>query len=572
MNMKLTPKQSSLACAIYTRKSSDEGLEQNFNSLDAQREACEAYVLSQRHEGWRVLATQYDDGGFSGGTMERPALKRLLDDIDKKRIQAVIVYKVDRLTRSLADFSKIVERFDAQGVSFVSVTQQFNTTSSMGRLTLNVLLSFAQFEREVTGERIRDKIAASKQKGMWMGGTPPLGYRVHERTLEIEASGAELVRNIYSRYLVLGSVWELKRELDASETATPVRTYAGSGRQFGGVLFSRGHLYRILTNPIYIGKIAHRDKVFPGQHPGIIDPAQWDAVREMMDGNRQGNQQRRSEPSMSLLSGLVVDAKGNRLIPSHSQKKATRFRYYISEPLISSIREHAPEGLRIPAQELETLVIDALRDWLKDSVAVLDALNHPEPGSIQAILAQAHHLADGLGKEGKDRYPLIHRLIGQVVVAPEWVTIALNIDELLANERDSTIESKSAYPAVMLTIPMQMKRCGFAMRLLIQGPHQARQQLRDARLINLIAKAYDWLERLTSGKAKSVGEIAAAESVTSSYVTRVIYHAFFAPDIVRAIMDGNQPPSLTLESLKRHLPLPVDWEEQRKLFGFIQPK
>jgi site-specific DNA recombinase len=206
MNMKLTPKQSSLTCAIYTRKSSDEGLEQNFNSLDAQREACEAYVLSQRHEGWRVLATQYDDGGFSGGTMERPALKRLLDDIDKKRIQAVIVYKVDRLTRSLADFSKIVERFDAQGVSFVSVTQQFNTTSSMGRLTLNVLLSFAQFEREVTGERIRDKIAASKQKGMWMGGTPPLGYRVHERTLEIEASGAELVRNIYSRYLVLGSV------------------------------------------------------------------------------------------------------------------------------------------------------------------------------------------------------------------------------------------------------------------------------------------------------------------------------------------------------------------------------
>jgi site-specific DNA recombinase len=444
---KLTQKQTSLACAIYTRKSSEEGLEQGFNSLDAQREACEAYVLSQRHEGWRVIASQYDDGGFSGGTMARPALKRLLDDIDKKGIKVVVVYKVDRLTRSLADFAKIVERFDAMGVSFVSVTQQFNTTSSMGRLTLNVLLSFAQFEREVTGERIRDKIAASKQKGMWMGGIPPLGYQGHERTLVINETGAELVRNIYTRYLALGSVWALKRELDASGILTPVRIHGGSNREFGGVRFSRGHLYRILTNPIYIGQIVHHDQVYAGQHPAIIEQALWDAVREKMGENRQGNRQRISAPSVSLLTGLVVDAQGVRLIPSHSQKQAKRFRYYVSEPLTTSSREHAPEGMRIPAQELETLVIDSLCDWLNDSHAILEALNHAEPNRIQAILARARQLAKSVGEEGGERYRLIHSLIGQVIVAPERVKIALHLDELLSEEKDSKEQGKSAYPA-----------------------------------------------------------------------------------------------------------------------------
>ncbi|WP_435626294.1 recombinase family protein [Candidatus Ferrigenium straubiae] len=286
----MSAKRQALNCAIYTRKSSEEGLEQDFNSLDAQREACEAFVLSQQHEGWRAIATQYDDGGYSGGNMDRPALKRLLEDIDNKRIQVVVVYKVDRLTRSLADFAKIVERFDVRGVSFVSVTQQFNTTSSMGRLTLNVLLSFAQFEREVTGERIRDKIAASKQKGMWMGGTPPIGYRGNARTLEVEESSASLIRHIFSRYLALGSVHELKRELDAENRVAPNRV-SNAGNTYGGVRFSRGQLYRILTNPIYIGQIAHREKTYIGQHSRIIDPELWDAVQAKMISNRQGHRQ-----------------------------------------------------------------------------------------------------------------------------------------------------------------------------------------------------------------------------------------------------------------------------------------
>ena len=268
-----------LRCAIYTRKSSEEGLEQGFNSLDAQREACEAFILSQQHEGWRLVPTLYDDGGYSGGNLERPALTQLLADIEQKKINVVVVYKVDRLTRSLADFAKIVEQFDAKGISFVSVTQQFNTTSSMGRLTLNVLLSFAQFEREVTGERIRDKIAASKAKGMWMGGTPPMGYMAKERTLEIEPIGAQLVRHMYERYLALGSVRLLTQELANQSMKTP-RRVSLSEKTHGGKPFSRGHVYRILTNPVYIGQIAHREKVYEGRHPPIISQDLWDRIQK----------------------------------------------------------------------------------------------------------------------------------------------------------------------------------------------------------------------------------------------------------------------------------------------------
>lgn len=282
-----------LRCAISTRKSSEEVLEQGFNSLDAQREACEAFVLSQQHEGWKLVPTFDDDGGYSGGNMDRTALKQLLCDIDQKKINVVVVYKVDRLTRSLADFAKIVEQFDAKGISFVSVTQQFNTTSSMGRLTLNELLSFAQFEREVTGERIRDKIAASKAKGMWMGGTPPLGYVAKERTLKIDEEQAKLVRHIYERYLTLKSVRLLKQKFYQEGITTPKRL-TSTERQYGGRPFSRGHLYKILCNPVYIGKIVHIDKVYEGQHPAIIEMTTWDAVQNRLQGNHQGERKRKA--------------------------------------------------------------------------------------------------------------------------------------------------------------------------------------------------------------------------------------------------------------------------------------
>jgi site-specific DNA recombinase len=320
-------------CAIYTRKSSEEGLEQSFNSLHAQREACEAYILSQRHEGWQLLPARYDDGGFSGGTMERPALTRLLEDIASKRVDTVVVYKVDRLTRSLAAFAKIVEQFDKQGISFVSVTQQFNTTTSMGRLTLNVLLSFAQFEREVTGERIRDKIAASKRKGMWMGGVVPLGYELRDRQLSIQPAEAERVQQIFRAYLEQGCVSKLRTYLEQQGIRSKQRI-SRNGRASGGVVFSRGALYQMLQNRIYLGEITHKDKSFPGQQPAIIEQELWDRVQARMQANLQGGRKRPRSTEKSLLAGLVCDGEGNRFTPTHANKRGKRYRYYCSRALL----------------------------------------------------------------------------------------------------------------------------------------------------------------------------------------------------------------------------------------------
>jgi len=298
-------------CAIYTRKSSEEGLEQEFNSLAAQREACEAYIRSQQHEGWLLARNRYDDGGFSGGNMERPAAQRLLTDIRAGRIDIVVVYKVDRLTRSLADFARLVELFDAEAVSFVSVTQQFNTTSSMGRLTLNVLLSFAQFEREVTGERIRDKIAASKKKGMWMGGNVPLGYDASERTLVINPAEAETVRRVFALYRELGCVRRVKEAADRLGLRTKCSTTRNGTERGGGKPFSRGHLYTMLSNPIYTGHIAHKGELHPGQQAALIDDESWSTVRDQLAANTSNHRRRAKAAEPSLLAGLLVDARGS---------------------------------------------------------------------------------------------------------------------------------------------------------------------------------------------------------------------------------------------------------------------
>ena len=332
------PKSSqNVRCAIYTRKSSDEGLEQEFNSLDAQREACEAYIDSQRHAGWIALPDMYDDGGLSGGTMERPALQRLLADIKAGKVQIIVVYKVDRLTRSLADFAKIVEVLDAHGASFVSVTQQFNTTTSMGRLTLNMLLSFAQFEREIAGERIRDKIAASKAKGMWMGGNVPLGYDVKDRKLIVNEAEAATVRMIFRRYAELGSVALLKAELDRrGSSASAAKAPAAA---VGGKCFSRGALYLMLQNRLYRGEITHKGNVYPGQHEAIIDPELWQIVQDKLATNRRERSLAVGAEAPSLLAGLICDADGQRLTPTHAVKKGKRYRYYVSTALIT---RHAP--------------------------------------------------------------------------------------------------------------------------------------------------------------------------------------------------------------------------------------
>src|SRR6267143_1021546 len=419
-------------CAIYTRKSSEEGLEQDFNSLHAQRESCDAYIKSQRHEGWTPHPTLYDDGGYSGGSTERPALKRLLADIQSHLIDVVVFYQIDRLTRSLGDFAKIVEIFDAAGVSFVSVTQQFNTTTSMGRLTLNVLLSFAQFEREVTGERIRDKIAASKKKGMWMGGIVPLGYDASERTLIINSAEAETVRCIFTLYHELGCVRRVKEEADRLGLSTKRSTTAG-GIERGGKPFSRGHIYQLLSNPIYIGEIAHKGQLYPGQHPALIDTETWTAVRDQLATNATNHRRRADAAEPSLLAGVLVEARGERFTPSHAVKRGRRYRYYVSAALITEAGTDRAHGWRLQAQEIEDTVIRVLADALTSPAMVLDRFGTADIPSDQTrkMLDRAARLAAALNRSPAQRAKVVRDLIEKVVIEENTIAIRVRRGPLL---------------------------------------------------------------------------------------------------------------------------------------------
>jgi site-specific DNA recombinase len=343
------PMKPKLRCAVYTRKSSEEGLEMEFNSLDAQREACEAYVASQRAEGWHLVPDRYDDGGFSGGTLERPALKRLRADIEAGKVDVVVVYKIDRLSRSLMDFSRLVELFDQHKVTFVSVTQSFNTTTSMGRLTLNVLLSFAQFEREVIGERIRDKVAASRKKGMWMGGWAPLGYEVRDRKLVVNEVDAKLVRSIFQRFLKVGSATTLARELIGENV-----------RNKYGKLVDKGILYKMLSNPVYVGVAVHKGVSYPGEHVGIIDRKIWDKVQARLQENPRKRAAATRAQTPALLKGIIFDPTGAAMSPTHTRKNGRLYRYYLSQTVLKQGSGDCPVA-RVPAAEIEKIVTDQVR-------------------------------------------------------------------------------------------------------------------------------------------------------------------------------------------------------------------
>src|SRR5467141_302771 len=350
-------------CAIYTRKSTEYNLELAFNSLDAQREACEAYIKSQAHEGWRLIPGRYDDGAFSGASLDRPALQTLLSDVRAGKITIVVVYKVDRLTRSLADFAKLVELFDQHGVSFVSVTQQFNTTTSMGRLTLNVLLSFAQFEREVTSERIRDKIAASKRKGLWVGGMVPLGYDTKDRKISVNEPEAELVRTIFRRYLNLGSINLLVADLRKSGLVTKARTLR-TGGTVGGIPFGRGMLGHVLRNRFYIGEVVFKGEVLAGEQPAIVDRTLFDDVQAKLTEQLNNHTTTRMK-SDALLVGRIFDDQGNRMSPSHARKGGVKYRYYLSSALLQGMAGGAGSVRRVPAADIEALVVRSVREHLK---------------------------------------------------------------------------------------------------------------------------------------------------------------------------------------------------------------
>jgi len=553
-----------LVCAIYTRKSSEEGLDQTFNSLEAQREACLAYVASQAGEGWTVLPTLYDDGGFSGGSMQRPALQRLLADIGEGGIAVVVVYKVDRLTRSLTDFARIVEAFDAKGVSFVSVTQAFNTTSSMGRLTLNVLLSFAQFEREVTGERIRDKIAASKKKGMWMGGVVPLGYEAKDRSLVINPAEAETVRTLFDLYLRFRNTRLVKDEADRLGLRTKVRPWETNPKRYGGRPFQRGHINKVLINPVYVGEILHRGVRHPAVHKGIIDRGTWDAVQAQLKQNSILRRNGGTATQPTLLAGLLFDESGVRLSPSHANKKGRRYRYYTS-------RAARPKW-RLPANAIEGIVLSGMQRLLADEHRLSNLLHRTSALQAQhweEHLRSAKEVGESLSKgSATAQRTILIELVTRIVIAEKSITIALR-GRALCTRLGIADDAHQAEIAEELPfeLPLAIRRRGVETKLII-GESGTSMAVPDTGLVSLLVQSQRWFAELCAKRDLTINDLAKRHRVDSGDISRILPLAFLAPDIIEAILDGRQPCELTAARLKRIGELPLSWKAQRQMLGF----
>ena len=544
-----------ISCAIYTRKSSEEGLDQDFNSLDAQQEACAAYVKSQKAEGWVLLTTRYDDGGLSGGTLERPALQRLLADIETGLVDQIVVYKIDRLTRSLFDFAKIVDRLDSSGASFVSVTQSFNTATSMGRLTLNMLLSFAQFEREVTAERIRDKIAASKKKGLWMGGTVPFGYQPDGRSLKIDETEAPIIRRIHDLYHDLGSVRAVAERAEELGYRTRLRSFA-TGASNGGKPFSRGHIYQILTNPLYAGRIRHREKIYDGQHPSIVEPAAWDTLQERLAAEAARTRGRSNAAERSPLVGKLFDETGDRLTPSHSRKNGKRLRYYISRRLVTERREKHTGAWRLPARDLETGIARVLRDHLQKHTVVTDLVRDIAASEVPDLQAKLRGVGNDCDPEGSADVwaPLLRRAdLAQG-------SILLRLDRKVMADRLGVAPDRIDSTARRISASFQMQRRGVEARIILGA---AVPQV-DPVLAKNILTAQKWYVAIKAGT--SFGDLAIREKTTSSRIQQMIGLAFLAPDILDQVAAGSQPVAFTSEWFKRGQ-LPLRWDEQRRIVG-----
>jgi DNA invertase Pin-like site-specific DNA recombinase len=584
--MRDAARKRTFRCAIYTRKSSEEGLEQDFNSLQAQREACEAYITSQRHEGWKALSAAYYDGAYSGGTMERPALTQLLADIGAGKVDIVVVYKVDRLTRSLMDFAKIVEIFDRHSVSFVSVTQAFNTTSSMGRLTLNVLLSFAQFEREVTGERIRDKIAASKKKGLWMGGFVPLGYRPDQRTLVIHEKEAEVVRTIFKLYCETGSVAKVEAELVRRGIRRPKSKAITSGRTYGGRAFTRGEIYKLLSNPVYVGEIGHKGQRFDGQHPAIIDPKTWALARTQLATNTHARHIQLGAKDPSLLAGLLFDDTGTRLTPTHTNRQGKRYRYYAKpspQPHKRGRPLEANRSWRIPALEIENLTVDLLIKHLTDQQWVLKTCGAGD-GTIRAgrmVIAKAKDLAGRLRSESRGTLrELLLMLLSRVTLSEPEIRVEIRRKGLEAHgcfepEPDSSLrapdqsdldaetgDGPNDRTAITVVLPIKLRRRGLETKLILEMPGAQQPGEPDPALIKMIANAHKWWEDLVAGRFPTMRALANAYNKDERYVARILQLAFLAPAMVDAILAGRHPIEMTAQGLITRLEMPTSWAQQ----------
>jgi len=508
-------------CAIYTRVSTDQGLDQDFNSLDAQYEASSAFIKSQAHTGWTLIRSRYDDGGYSGGSTDRPNLQRLLDDVRAHKIDVIIVYKVDRLTRSLADFAKLVELFDAHNVSFVSVTQQFNTTTSMGRLTLNVLLSFAQFEREVTSERIRDKIAASKRRGLWVGGPLPLGYELKDGKLVVVEEEAERVRLIFQRYLEISGINELVRDLRAKNICTKARTYSTTGKTRGGIPFGRGALSYFLRNRFFIGEIKYKGEVLPGEQPAIMDTSLFEAVQQKLSAH-QSHKTLTRQKSDHLLKDLLFDDAGHCMIATHATKAGMRYRYYVSQPGLHGDARTAKLGSvsRVPAPEIEHAIISALQMYLADS-KFEEGNDDKQTGFDRATLAT-----------------LISR-------------IEVQKNQLVISVKPAT---DSAQPEV-LSISWQKPPSKRARKILL--PHgiprdnlRPERAERRARLVSAIARGRRWLDEIMTGSITDPEQLAKREQCSLRQVNLTLSLAFLAPQLVKAAVEGRLPRGINIERLR----------------------
>jgi DNA invertase Pin-like site-specific DNA recombinase len=539
-------------CAIYTRVSTEAGLDQEFNSLDAQYDAAQAYIRSQAHAGWTLVRTRYDDGGFSGGSTDRPALQQLLDDIRAHRVNVIVVYKVDRLTRSLADFAKLVELFDAHGVSFVSVTQQFNTTTSMGRLTLNVLLSFAQFEREVTSERIRDKIGASKRKGLWVGGVVPLGYQAKDRKITVVADEAKTVRHIFRRYLDLGSLNLLLTDLRRTGIKTKLRPLS-NGKTIGGIPFARGSLAAFLRNRFYIGEVRYKGEIFPGEQTPILDRALFEVVQTRLDQQRTNHAKTRQK-SQSLLTGRIFDERGNRMTPSYAVKNAIRYRYYISAALIQGQPDKAATLNRVPASEIEKIILSAVR---------------------KHIAGKPHNKAEAVGTDSLNDKELISGYVARVDVKTDHLAIQLSAKSGQDGERQDRRHSAEQDQPVhrdsnVLVVPWQKTPSKRPREIILPAstsPHPDSRPIRAetrAKLVSAIAKGRHWLEELIAGTATNVEQIAAREKCSVRQVNRTITLAFIAPTLVQAAVDGRLPRGIGVASLRD---FPAEWNHQYERLG-----
>ena len=527
-----------IRCAIYTRKSSEEGLEQDFNSLDAQREACEAYIKSQMHEGWILVDKQYNDGGFSGGTMERPAFKELLRDIENNKIDIVVVYKVDRLTRSLMDFSKIIDVFDRHETSFVSITQQFNTTTSMGRLTLNILLSFAQFEREVTGERIRDKTAASKKKGMWMGGKVPLGYKKEDKKLIIYEEESKKVRMIFNKYLELKSVPKLMQYLKENEIKTRIDKN-----------FSKGQLYHLLVNKVYIGKITHKDKVYEGEHDAIISEVIFEEVQKLLYENKVDKTCGTKCSSNSLLAGLIFDDKNNLMTPSHSNSHKRRYRYYVSTALKNYNDSEVGTISKIPAGEVEKFVVETTKEFLQDKEQTQRLVKDFKVSKQNKLIYTAQNIKDY--SEPK----LIRAIIHKIIISKNSIEITINANSLInvlnaltSNQKIIVPDRNEKFNPITITKKIKITQPSRNDNILILNAKEYNTPEPNPYLVNAIVKSYYYHKQIRNGK--TIDDLQTEEGLKDSkYIRNILNLKYISPELTEQILTGTQSKDLSLNKL-----------------------